>query len=286
MQFQASTVLDTAWKRGIRCFDAARSYGRAEAFLGTWLREREIDPGSVTVGSKWGYTYTADWRVDADTHEVKDHTLPALLRQRAESVASLAEYLNLYQIHSATLESGVLDDVPVLDQLMLYKSQGLAIGLSLSGTGQAQTLCRAMRVQPEGLPLFDVVQATWNLIERTVESALAEAHATGMGVIVKEALANGRLTSRNADPTFSTQRAILEEIAAEQGVGVDALALAAALAQPWADVVLSGAARVDHLNSNLDAFKVGWTDEIDQRLISLTESPETYWGKRRELSWN
>ena len=47
--------------RGVRYFDAARSYGRAEEFLG----RRGCDarrPGDVTVGSKWGYTYTADWR--------------------------------------------------------------------------------------------------------------------------------------------------------------------------------------------------------------------------------
>ncbi|MFB6564541.1 hypothetical protein ACFCYH_37610, partial [Streptomyces sp. NPDC056400] len=26
----------------------------------------------VVVGSKWGYTYTAEWRTDAATHEVKE----------------------------------------------------------------------------------------------------------------------------------------------------------------------------------------------------------------------
>jgi hypothetical protein len=50
---------------------------------------RAIPPGSVTVGSKWGYTYTADWRVDAPTHEVKSHTLPVFTRQLGESRAIL-----------------------------------------------------------------------------------------------------------------------------------------------------------------------------------------------------
>ena len=60
MQAQTDRVLDAAWAAGVRYFDAARSYGRAEEFLGNWLRARDIDPGAVTVGSKWGYTYTAD----------------------------------------------------------------------------------------------------------------------------------------------------------------------------------------------------------------------------------
>src|SRR3712207_5810312 len=64
-------VLDAAFERGVRAFVAARSYGRGEEFLGEWLRSRE--PEGVTVSSKWGYVYTADWQVDADPPEVKHH---------------------------------------------------------------------------------------------------------------------------------------------------------------------------------------------------------------------
>jgi aryl-alcohol dehydrogenase-like predicted oxidoreductase len=38
---------------------------------------------------------------------------------------------------------------------------------------------------------FDVVQATKNLREPSAAAALAAAHDAGLGVIVKEALANG-----------------------------------------------------------------------------------------------
>ncbi len=61
---RAHEVLDAAYEGGVRAFDAARSYGRAEEFLGEWLSGRLRD--DVVVGSKWGYVYTADWRVDAD----------------------------------------------------------------------------------------------------------------------------------------------------------------------------------------------------------------------------
>src|SRR5690242_9473251 len=60
MQAQVDSVLDAAWQAGINYFDAARSYGRAEVFLASWLTRNEISPQAVTVGSKWGYTYTAD----------------------------------------------------------------------------------------------------------------------------------------------------------------------------------------------------------------------------------
>ena len=95
-------VLDAAYGAGVRYLDAARSYGRAEEFLGAWLADR--DPGDVVVGSKWGYVYTAGWQVDADPPEVKHHDADTLRRQLAETRGHLGDRLALYQIHSATPE--------------------------------------------------------------------------------------------------------------------------------------------------------------------------------------
>src|SRR5579884_2264173 len=117
MEAHTHAVLDAAWAAGIRYFDAARSYGQAERFLSTWLTSRRIAPAEVTVASKWGYTYTAGWKVEAEKHEVKDHSLTVLQRQFAESKSWLGDYMELYQIHSATLESGVLDNEEVLHEL-------------------------------------------------------------------------------------------------------------------------------------------------------------------------
>ncbi len=286
MEARAHTVLDAAWAAGIRYFDAARSYGRAEQFLAGWLRSRAIAPEAVVVGSKWGYTYTAGWQVSADKHEIKDHTLPVLRRQIAESRGHLGDYLKLYQIHSATLDSGVLDDRAVLEELAALRDEGLVIGLSLSGPAQAATLRRAMAIELGGRPLFRAVQATWNLLAREAGAALAEAHAAGMGVIVKEALANGRLTDRNDDPDFAPQRQKLAEVAAEAQTGLDGVALAAVLAQPWAGIVLSGAARTDHLAANVKALDVQWRDTFDARLAELAEPADQYWRTRSGLAWN
>lgn len=286
MEAHAHTVLDAAWVAGIRYFDAARSYGRAEAFLSTWLRTRAIAPESVTVGSKWGYTYTAHWQIDADVHEVKEHSLAVLRRQIAESRTLLAPYLQLYQIHSATLESGVLENRAVLDELARLRDAGLAIGLTLSGPRQGETLARALQIVIDGRPLFGAVQATWNVLEPSVGPVLAEAHAAGLGIIVKEALANGRLTSRNQTPSFAAQRRLLDETASSLGVTVDALALSAVLHQPWATVVLSGAATVEQVKSNVAALAVPWSSSLAACLAPLAELPADYWATRSELAWN
>ena len=286
MAAHAESVLDAAWQAGIRYFDAARSYGRAEEFLSGWLTRHTINPDEVAVGSKWGYRYTANWRVQADRHEVKEHSLPMLEQQWRESQALLGPWLGLYQVHSATMESGVLHNAAVLAELVRLKERGTAIGLTLSGASQAETLEMAVQSSVDGLPVFDVVQATWNLLEPSAGAALGAAHLAGMGVIVKEALANGRLTGRNQELDFAPRHAILQDQSRRFGVGMDAFALAAALAQPWADVVLSGASTVAQLQSNVGALDVPWDDEAARVTRVLAEAPDLYWQKRAALDWN
>ena len=275
-------VLDAAFDHGVRYLDAARSYGRAEAFLASWLDAQLPDPDEVTVGSKWGYTYVGDWRMDAETHEVKDHSLAALTRQLAETRALLGDHLDLYQVHSATLDSGVLDDQAVLAELGRLRDDGVVIGLSSSGPGQADTIRRALEVTADGLAPFACVQATWNLLEPSAGPALAEARAAGWGVIVKEAVANGRLTPHGQGPAAPA----LGRVAARHGAGVDAVALAAVLANPWTDVVLSGAVTPAQLEANLAALRVELTPEDREELATLAEPPERYWQERAGLSWS
>ncbi|MFG6196086.1 aldo/keto reductase [Nonomuraea sp. JJY05] len=273
MRARSWAVLDAALAAGVRYFDVARSYGRAEEFLGGWLRERAIAPGTVTVGSKWGYAYVGDWRMDADRHEVKELSAGRLRRQLDETRKLLGEHLSLYQIHSATVESGVLDDQDVLAELRELRASGVSVGLSTTGPRQADTIDRAVEVG-----LFDAVQATWNLLEPSAGPALDRAHRAGLGVIVKEGVANGRLTAHAAPGA-------LARAARERGLTPDALALAAVLARPWTGVVLSGAASVEQFHSNLAAVHVAWGPELDERLAVLAEDPETYWTTRGSLAW-
>ena len=266
-------VLDAALAAGVRHIDAARSYGRAEAFLSSWLRTRSIEPGALTVSSKWGYTYTANWRIDADPPEVKELSAETFRRQLDETRELLGPYLSLYQIHSATLSSGVLDDEDVLRELAQLRRAGVAIGASVSGTEQTATIMRLVE-----LGGFDAVQATWNLLERSAGDALRSAHDAGMGVIVKEALANGRLTARGGI-------APLARAAARLGVSEDAVAIAGVLARPWADTVLSGATTVEQLQSNLGARGVEWDDELETELESLATATSEYWRARSEMPW-
>jgi aryl-alcohol dehydrogenase-like predicted oxidoreductase len=267
-------MLDLAVDAGVRYIDVARSYGKGEDFLGRWLRAHPAHAANLTVGSKWGYTYRAGWRLDPEVHEVKDHSVATLERQIGESRAELGGFLALYQIHSATLETRVLDDPGVIGALASLKSGGIAIGLTTSGPEQAATIERALEVTVDGSPLFDAVQATWNLLERSAELALAHAAERGLGVIVKEAVANGLLTESNPQ---------LAKPLRDAAYSADAVAIAACLDRPWATVVLSGASTEGQLASNLAALDV--PREVVRSLPDLAEDPAGYWHRRGAMVW-
>jgi aryl-alcohol dehydrogenase-like predicted oxidoreductase len=260
MRARAHELLAQAYASGVRYFDVARSYGRAEEFLASWLA---TGPAGVVVGSKWGYTYTADWRIDADVHEVKDHSVATFERQHGETRALLGDYLDVYQIHSLTPDSPALTDRDLHARLADLAARGVTIGFSTSGPAQAAAIRAALRVEAGGRPLFRSVQATWNLLEPSAGPALAEAHDAGCLVIVKEALANGRLALGDHAPG-------------------DAAALAAALSQPWSSIVLSGAATTEQLTSNLHAEQSP-ADPVHWKYLAMPAA--RYWQDRAALPW-
>jgi aryl-alcohol dehydrogenase-like predicted oxidoreductase len=261
-------VLDAAYAAGIRWVDAARSYGHAEAFVSEWAASR--NPSGLTVSSKWGYEYTADWRPDADVHEVKEHSLARFTRQWAETSALLD--VDLYQVHSLTADSPLFGDGELWAAMA---DIGVPLGFSTSGPRQADVVRRAFDLEANGGRLFSAVQSTWNILETSVGAALAEAHGSGARVLVKEVMANGRLA---VDPPRT-----VADIAIRNTAGPDAVAMAAALAQPWADVVLTGAASVPQLRSNLVPVPL---DEVDLMLLAdLAEEPAAYWARRASLAW-
>ena len=149
----------------------------------------------------------------------------------------------------------------------------------MSGPRQADVVRRALEVRVDGHNPFSAVQATWNLLEPSVERALAEAHEAGWGVIVKEALANGRLARGESCPPP------VDGIAARRAVEPDAIAIAAVLAKPWADVVLSGAATVDQLHANLAALAVDLEPGEMGQLATCQEPASDYWTARSRLAW-
>lgn len=287
MRDHAHNVLDEVYALGLRYIDCARSYGLSEEFVASWLEKRPEVAEDVVIGSKWGYEYTADWRIqvgEGEAHEVKKHTVAQHTRQLAETRALLGSKLVLYQIHSATEESGVLEADDVLAQLAKLRDEGVAVGASVSNP-QLKPIERAAVAAHSGGHVFASVQATFNLLDQSCGPVLQAAAERGVFVIIKEALANGRLTSRATD---LATRELLEKEAAALGTTVDALALAWVLSHDWVGMCLSGASTVEMLRSNAEALRIApIPPDVHKRLAeALSQSREDYWATRKALAWN
>ncbi|QRP50000.1 aldo/keto reductase [Amycolatopsis sp. FDAARGOS 1241] len=276
MRAATHEVLDAAYAGGVRWVDVARSYGLAEDFLASWFAETgHID---VTVSSKWGYRYVGEWRLDAPVHEVKEHSAARFAEQWAETRALLGERVRLYQVHSLTVDSPLFSDEALIDGLAALAEEGVEVGFSTSGPAQADAVRRAFELEVAGRPVFSSVQSTWNVLEPSVGAALAESRSAGKRVLVKETVANGRLVVEAPEP--------VARIAAARGVGPDAVAVAAVLANGWVSTAIVGPSSTHQLASNLDAARVSLTAEEIAELAGLAEPPEEYWRHRSHLGWD
>jgi len=278
------TVLEEAYNLGIRYFDTAPGYGLAEELLLDWLQTK--NDKAIEVTTKWGYTYTANFDPNATVHEVKEHSLSKLKEQWNFS-KKLLPYLKVYQIHSATLETGVLENTAVLEYLsFLKKEHHLKIGLTTTGTNQVEVIKKALDVLVDGKQVFDLFQVTYNFLDQSLSEISSELHRQNKSIVIKEALANGRIFSNEKYPHYKEMYASLEKIAAQYNVGVDAISLKYCEQTTLNAKVLSGASTIDQLKENLKLNDFSLSNDEIEILNSFKTSTDSYWAERKELVWN
>ncbi len=283
-QQKGIAVLDDAYNRGIRYFDTAPGYGMAEQLLLDWVVEKN-DP-TIEVATKWGYTYVANFDPTATQHEIKEHSLKKL-NEQWDSSKELLPYLSTYQIHSATFETGVLDNEKVLNRLAeLKNNHGLLMGISTTGANQVAVIKKALDVEVNGIPLFDVFQVTYNILDQSLATIAKELAVQKKRLIIKEALANGRIFPNDQFPHYKNLYASLAALAKKYNVGIDAIALRFCMDSIDPYQVLSGAANELHISQNSKAtqFELQAKDII--ALKKMAVSPQSYWAERKLLAWN
>jgi aryl-alcohol dehydrogenase-like predicted oxidoreductase len=277
-------VLEDAYNSGIRYYDTAPGYGLAEGLVLEWLKTK--NDKTIEIATKWGYTYTANFDTNATIHEVKEHSLAKLNEQWGYS-KQLLPYLKVYQIHSATIETGVLENTEVLAQLaFLKKTHHLKIGLTTTGTNQVEVLKKALEILVDGEPIFDLFQVTYNFLDQSLKEMLAELIRQNKTIVIKEALANGRVFRNPRYPLYEEMYSILDNLSKKYKVGIDAISLKYCEQTITNSIILSGASNSEQLEENLKINSFLLSNDEIELLNSFKIKPEFYWRERKELQWN
>ncbi|MGK0391031.1 MAG: aryl-alcohol dehydrogenase-like predicted oxidoreductase [Maribacter sp.] len=271
-------VLEYAYEMGIRHFDTAPNYGMAEEILLKWVKEK--NDASIIVSSKWGYRYIADFNPDAVEHEHKEHSLNRL-KEQWEFTKQFLPHLHYYQIHSATFETGILENKEVLERLVkIRETTDTKTGITVTGDNQREVLEKAL-----ALNIFDSYQVTYNVLEQNLHEIINRLTKLGKTVIIKEAMANGRVFPNDNYPHYKEMYDYLGELAQKYGVGIDAIAVRFCNETLPDAMVLSGAASMKQVEENLKANDFGLDLEEINKLQSFQVKSVDYWLERKKLGW-
>ncbi len=272
-------MLESAYEQGIRYFDTAPGYGMAEKLLIDWVSTK--GDASIEIATKWGYAYVADFDPEATVHEVKDHSLD-LLNKQWEVSKELLPHLSTLQIHSATFETGVLDNKAVIQRMTELKSEfHIKMGLTTTGNNQVDVLKKAIEN-----PLFEVFQITYNVFDQSLLEISDLIINSGKRIVIKEALANGRVFPNANYPEYAKLYEALNKLAKRYKVGVDAVAIRFCLDTVNPFKVLSGASVGNQLSENLEATQFMLSSDEVSLLKSFKVDPSEYWDERKQLTWN
>lgn len=276
--------LEEAYSLGIKHFDVAPSYGAAEHMLQEWLTVNKHS--DVALSSKWGYSYEANYKSDAKIHENKEHSLQRLTTQWEET-KKLLPHLKLYQIHSATIESAVLDNKEVLQKLNFIQNEfGVEIGVTVTGANQNEIIKKALNITINGKQLFSSIQVTYNVFEQGLLEVLPLIKEHKIKLIIKESLANGRVFKNEQFSNYKKMYELMDKLSEKYNVSNDAVALRYVIDSVSPDMLLLGAINKEQLLSNLNCKNFSLTSDELTKINSLKNTSEAYWNERAQLTWN
>jgi aryl-alcohol dehydrogenase-like predicted oxidoreductase len=254
------SLIQRALDLGVNFFDTAPDYRESEALLGQALHDRRAD---VILATKCGRIQSWNGRA-WDVHE--DWSERGVLETIDRSLRCLGtDYLDLVQLHSPP--PWVLEDGAALRGLLKAQAAGKVRQLGLSSEGAT-----AWRGLEPGV--FATLQVSYSLLQQEAgEALLPAAAARGLGLIIKQPLANAvpLMRTRPDHPDWSWKWDVCEQLDwASFDDGNDRLTvmLRWLLANPLVNTAIVGTSRRAHLEANAAAAAAGPLGTATDRRIA------------------
>ncbi|MBG7631744.1 MAG: aldo/keto reductase, partial [Bacteroidetes bacterium] len=144
----------------------------------------------------------------------------------------------------------------------------------------------ALKIKIENEDLFDSYQVTYNILEQSTHAILTHLLQLRKTVIIKEALANGRIFKNEKFHHYQKLYKTLDSLAKKHNVGTDAVALRFVMDNLEPTYLLSGASSKEQLEQNIKAQNFKLEKEELKVLKSFKIDSQEYWEERNKLSWN
>ena len=279
--------------------------GLTETYIGSWLRKtgrrQEIVLASKVAGQGAAFGGLPWLRKDgAVTRQTKaqiDEAVEGSLRRLG------TDYLDLYQLHWPDRRVRVFGGQTYRDYSLEFESFGdilLALDahvkkgairhVGVSNEFPWGVMRFLSESETRGLPRIASIQNAYHLANRTFEYGLAEiAMREQVGLLAYSPLAQGQLTSKYLDGALpaGSRKALYDRMQRYEGPGaleafrsyVDLarahgldpaqLALKFCDARPFVTATIIGATSMDQLKTNIDAFDLTWTDELEKAVDAI-----------------
>jgi aryl-alcohol dehydrogenase-like predicted oxidoreductase len=230
---EARSFLESAWRRGIRYYDTAASYGASEQRLGGFLKtlSRE-ERAPLTIATKFGEHWDA-----AAGQPYVDHSYAALKASLDRSMERLGG-IDVLQLHKTTPE--------VLRSAELGRAWEYAAALGIAVTGPSVSDLESARIAVESG--YGVMQLPYHVEDTRFEAILDAAAGKGMQIVVNRPFAMGK---------------IVYDGGPEGAFGRMVGAFRFILARRFDGVILSGTKSAGHLEENWRAFEEACGDTYD-----------------------
>ncbi|GAA2753390.1 aldo/keto reductase [Amnibacterium kyonggiense] len=278
-------VLDAFVDGGGRAIDTADVYvawlpgnagGESETIIGEWLARRS-DRDDLVIVTKVGALETRKGLSAANIEAAVEDSLRRLQTDR----------IDLYFAHRDDPDAPQEETLAAFDRLI---RAGKVREIGASNFSAERLGSAAAIAEAEGLTPFTVAQDKWSLVERGIEVELVPAlEQLGVVEIPYSSLASGFLTGKyrpgtttesaragNAgryleDPRNIDLLAVLDDVAADRGTSVTAVALAWLAAQRTVAAPIASARTPEQVADLLAAAQVRLTPQDLEQLSAATE---------------
>ncbi|MBN1216710.1 MAG: aldo/keto reductase family protein [Candidatus Lokiarchaeota archaeon] len=273
---------------GVNFIDVADVYanGNAEEIVGSILIEENYRRKDLVISSKvyWPMSDNINDRGLSRKH-IMESIKDSLKRLKTE-------YLDIYFCHRFDYNTPIEETVRAMSNLV---DQGLTHYWGTS-VWTAPQIERALAISKiEGLNPPIVEQPRYNMFDRFIElEVMSSCEYNGMGITCFSPLAGGLLTGKYNDGIPANSRGAtteflqgelnqeniekikkISEIASELDVTIGQLALAWILRRKEISCAITGASKVQHVDSNLEASEIKLNkDIIEQIELILNNEPQ------------